>query len=252
MKQGETHGTSRGDGSPSVDAEEVRRRVVRAFAQIVGDAMSADCRGRSLESTQAPASDEAQVPQEDPARGVPDFFRLSPPERYLRGTADGIPAVGAGTSSPGLEPALATSPYGPRRRMIQPSGSDGPPYGMSRPQVSPRVRKMIIELYGGGSDPLDAGRKLLPNPSLFGDAEVTTIGVQPTDVELMQLGTLSARRRRLSLPFSGSSYGSPRSLWDIIPPQDLGRLPIFPRSTMLNNSQEVANDDDDGTSAEQG
>ena len=42
MKQDETRDTSSGDGDFSVDAEEVRRRVVRAFAQMVGDAMSED------------------------------------------------------------------------------------------------------------------------------------------------------------------------------------------------------------------
>ena len=84
---------------------------------------------------------------------------------------------------------------------------------MPGPLVSPQVRRMISELYGARvTSPLDADYRPLSNPSLFGDAGFTTIGVQPTDVAPMPLGPLSLKRRRLSLLFSGDSYESPQSL----------------------------------------
>ena len=146
MKQDETRGMSDGEGELCADAEEVRQRVVRAFTQIVGDAMSSDWTRESLELTQGGVADETQGQPEDPARDGPDFFPLPPPRRYLRGTADEVP----GTFSPSLEQASATSPYRYRRWVIQPSLWEVVPQAMPRPLLSPRVRKMIAELYGSG------------------------------------------------------------------------------------------------------
>ena len=87
---------------------------------------------------------------------------------------------------------------------------------------------------------------------MSGDDGFTTNGTPPTEIDPMSLGLPLVKRRRLNLLLSGDNYRAPRSLWDIIPPRDLGRLPIFPRSTILINNQEVENDDDNGTSAEQG
>ena len=197
MKHDETRGTSGGDASPSVDAEEVRRRVLRAFAQIVGDAMSEDWTRQSLEVIQSVAADEAQGRPEESTRDGLGFFHLPWPERHRSVTADEVPVIGVGTFSPGQEQAPATLPYLFRRRMIQSSGFVGSPYRVLRPQVSSRIRRMISELYGAEvSSPLDDDYRP------FGDAEVTTIGVQPTEIDPLSFGLLSANRRRLSSLFS--------------------------------------------------
>ncbi len=249
MKHDETRGRSGEDASPSVDTEEVRRRAVLAFAQMVGDAMSADWTRQSLEATQSAAADEAQGRPADSTQDGLGFFPLPSPERHRSVTADEVPVIGVGTFSPGQEQAPATLPYLFRRRMIQPSGFVGSPYRMLRPQVSLRIRRMISDLYGADvSSPLDDDYRPLANPWPFGDAEVTTIGVQPTEIDPLSFGLLSANRRRLSSLFPGDLYGVPRSLWDIIPPRDLESLRVFPRSMNPNNNQEVENDDDNGTS----
>lgn len=218
MKQDKTRGTSGGNGNPSIDAEEVLRRTVQGFGQMVGAAMSQDRTRQSQELAQGAAIDDAQAPQEDPPQEGPDFFLVPSPERCRRVTEDEVPVAGIGTHSTGLEKAPATSPYRYRRRLMQSSALDGSPYGTPGPLVSSRVRRMISELYGARvSSPLDADYR-----------------------------PLSAKRRTLSLLFSGDSYGAPRSLGDIIPPLHLGRSPIFPRTTVLNNNQEVENDNGTG------
>jgi len=228
MKQDETRDTSSGDGDFSVDAEEVRRRVVRAFAQMVGDAMSEDWTRQSLELAKGAAADAAQAPQEDPIQERLGLFRLPPPRRHLAGKAEDIPVMESGIFTR-PEWVREILPYLHRPRMIKPSALDDYPYAMVRPLVSRRVGRIIGDPYGAGlPSPLDADYSPLTNSILLGSAGTATVGLHPTDVASTPSVSLLAKRWALTLLFSGDSYGAPRSLYNITPAAGLRKASILP------------------------
>ncbi len=252
MNEDETRDKPGSNKKAATDADEVRQRVVRAFAQMVGDAMSADWTQQSLEMVQGAAADETPRQQDAPAWDAPAFFVLPPAYGFRRHAAEEIPVIGVGSFTSRLRKALQTQPYPYRRLRPQTSLIDGLPDMLPRPRLSPRLRRLVGQLYGAnGSFTSGTNYDPFSNPGLLGNAGFKTIGVPSTDVDLTPLNLSSARLRRLGMLFSDDPYGLLRSPLENTDPWNFGRLPISPMILKPRNNQEVADGDDNGTNEEQ-
>ena len=248
MKHDELPDMSGSDGKASADANEVRQKVVRAFTQMVGDAMSADWTRQSLEMAQGAAAGETQRQSDDPAPDALTFLQWPPVDRFRRAASDAVPAIGVGSFTSRLEQALGTWPHRYGHLPARTSLVNGLPYVGRRPRLSPRLRGLMDQPFDlSGTLSSRVGYNPFAHLDLLGNTKFEIINIQPMEGDLTPFSLSLGRRKKLrSLPF-GDSYGALRSLLENTEPRDLGGLLDFPVSMKLSNNQEVADGDDNGT-----